>query len=378
MSKLLCVHPGASFSTADVYGGLTEALKRRGHDIQEYRLDGRIEESSEYIRWQERRKKRLLGEAYAVPGGGIMEPIIRHASMTLLEATLTVNPHCLLVFSAMFLHPETAILLRRMGVPIVLLLTESPYDDAKQANLAPFANMVYTNERASVRLMKRWHEQTGGKRGAKDIEYLPHAYDPGRHWPVTQTRGDADQQVPYHDVVFVGSGFYERQEILQAVDWEGLGVDFGLYGPWPYVGSRNKLRKYLRHGTVPNETTATLYRQAKVGLNLYRESVGTSRNATRIKGAESLNPRALELGATGTFHLSNWRPEVEEVFGPLVPTFKTAADLESLIRCWTMPGRDAARWKVEQRLPEAVRGWTFDERAVQVERGIAVARSDQS
>jgi hypothetical protein len=383
--KLLCVHPGASFSTADVYKGMTEALKRRGHDIQEYRLDWRIEEANEYLNWQEERKKRAAkkeGREHTAPVGGIMPAIIRQASMTLLEATLTVNPHCVLIFSAMYLHPETMILMRRMGAPTVLLMTESPYDDAKQANIAPFMSYCYTNERASVKLMQRWHEQTKGQRGAKRIEYLPHAYDPDVHTPSYQTDDPIqkparieDVQVPRHDVVFVGSGFYERQETLQAIDWSVLGVDFGLYGKWPYVGTRNKLRQHIRSGVVPNEMTAALYRHAKIGLNLYRQSVGTSRNATRITGAESLNPRALELAAIGVPHISDYRPEVGEVFGDLVPTFKTPEGLE--IEVQRLLADKGRREAMKQELPERVRGWTFDARAEQVEAGIAVARTGQ-
>ena len=375
--RILAVHPGASFSTADVFTGLTTALARRGHDIQEYRLDLRIDEAYELLNWREARKKRIFrkeGRPYTPPEGGLMPQIIRHGSMTLLEATLTVNPHCLLIFSAMYLHPETLILLRRMGAPTVLILTESPYDDAEQAQLTPFVDYVYTNERASVALLRRWWRQTEGKRGADRVDYLPHAYDPAVH--VTTTDSGPDDEILGHDVVFVGSGFTERQETLQAVDWEGLGVDLGLYGKWPYVGSRNHLRKYIKSGVVPNEITARLYRRAKLGLNLYRQSVGTSRNATRIRGAESLNPRALELAATATPHVSDYRPEVEEVFGSVVPTFKTPADLERLIG--DLLANPYARDEMRDRLPSCVTGWTFDDRAVQVERGIAAARSVQS
>lgn len=377
--KLLAVHPGASFSTADVYNGLTAALKRRGHDVQEYRLDARIEEANEYLNWQEIRKRRALqrqGEPYDPPDGGLMPKVIRHASMTLLEATLTVNPHCVVIFSAMYLHPETLVLLKRMGAPTVLILTESPYDDAKQANLTPFAGFTYTNERGSVRLMQRWWQQTNGRRGTERIDYLPHAYDPDVHRAEPSTDPDILQQnIPAHDVVFVGSGFIERQETLQAIDWGRMGVDLGIYGKWPYVGSRNHLRNYIKSGTVPNQTVAEFYRRAKLGINLYRQSVGTSRNATRVAGAESLNPRALELAAIGVPHISDYRPEVGEVFGDIVPTFKNPDELATLVR--ELLADQARRESIARQLPECVKGWTFDARAVQVEAGIAAARSGQ-
>lgn len=369
--RILAVHPGSRFSTGDVYTGLTRALKAEGHDVQEYRLDLRIDEASEFMKWRERVRIRKGDKATE---GGVMPQIIRWASMTLLEAALTVNPNWILIFSAQFLHPDALRLLYRMGAPTALLLTESPYDDAMQSKLTPYAKVVFTNERASVPLLERWYEQTKadpmGVRGAKKAHYLPHAYDPTVHTP--EGPQDVNGDIPSHDVVFVGSGFMERQEILQQVDWEGLGIDFGLYGIWPYVGSRNKLRKYLHAGVVDNVDTAQLYRNAKVGLNLYRQSVGTSRNATRIKDAESLNPRALELAATGTYHFSDWRPEVEEVFGSLVPTFRTAAELEKLLQIHLTGGPDSCsihestRQKIRERLPVAVQDWTFTSRARQV------------
>jgi hypothetical protein len=364
--RLLCVQPGASFSTSDVYDGMVGALKRAGHDVQEYRLDARVEESRQYITWRERAKKRI-DPSYEPPAGGIMPMVVRHASMTLLEAALTVNPHWIVIFSGQFLHPDALRLLYRMGARTCLILTESPYDDGKQAALTPYATVVTTNERGSVALLERTYQQTKhdpfNTRGAEKVHYLPHAYDPEKHHP---SNGDADIDVPKHDVVFVGSGFIERQETLAAVDWDGLKLDFGLYGVWPYMGSRSKLRRYWRAGTVDNAMTAALYRNAKIGLNLYRQSVGTSRNATRIVGAQSLNPRALELAATGTPHLSDWRPEVEEVFGRLVPTFKDPHDLQEMMRFLCSNSFADHRDEMRARLPKAVEGWTFDARARQL------------
>jgi hypothetical protein len=365
--RFLVCQPGSSFSTGDVFDGLTGALRRDGHDVQEYRLDYRITEACEFQIWRERKRRVIQPDTPHRSKQALMPEIIRQASMTLLEATLTVNPDWVLIFTGQFLHPDTMRLLYRMGAPTALLLTESPYDDGKQGRLTPYARVVFTNERASVGLLRRWYEQTKHNpfdmRGAQRVHYLPHAYDPSRHRPVSAERAD-DATVPSHDVVFVGSGFTERQEMLSGVDWSDLGLDFGLYGHWPYLGSRSRLRRYLHRGTVPNEITAALYRRATLGLNLYRQSVGSSRNATRIAGAESLNPRALELAATGTPHLSDWRPEVEEVFGDLVPTFRTPAELAAQLQALH---RDAARLAdLRAALPARVADWTFDARAQQL------------
>jgi spore maturation protein CgeB len=171
-----------------------------------------------------------------------------------------------------------------------------------------------------------------------------------------------DVAVPSHDVVFVGTCFQERIELLSSVDWTG--IDLGLYGSWDELGSRSKLRKYVRGEETNNLLTAALYRKAKVGLNLYRQSKGFGRNAPRIESAESLNPRAYELAACGAFHISDYRAEVIEVFGDLVPTFTDTESLEQQIRFWLRP--DAYRGPIAKQLPGAVKGQDWHSRARRV------------
>jgi glycosyltransferase involved in cell wall biosynthesis len=196
---------------------------------------------------------------------------------------------------------------------------------------------------------------------------MPHAYDPEVHNP--DNRLENEDELPRHDVVFVGSGFSERMEILKTVDWEGLGIDLGLYGQWPYLHKNDRLYKYIKGGVTDNRLTAALYRNARVGLNIYRQSVGQSKNATRLRGAESLNPRALELAAIGVPHVSDVRPEVSEVFGDLVPTFDPYIrprdpDTDgSLARAVVDLLHNSAHQKrMREELPERVREWTFDKR----------------
>jgi glycosyltransferase involved in cell wall biosynthesis len=245
--------------------------------------------------------------------------------------------------------------LKRAGRKVGILFTESPYNDDDQARFAALADVCWTNERASVPVLRRANPNT---------HYLPHAYDPSRHAATVQLSNE--EELARHDVVFVGTLFSERQELLAAVDWSG--IDLGLYGQFPYLGSRSRLREYVRGSIVPNEVTAALYRRAKIGLNLYRTSMGFGRDAPRTVGAESLNPRALELAAAGCFTISDHRPEVAEVFGDLVPTFRDPRELETLTRVWLAdgPGRD----RVRSALPGAVSGRDFAAMAARVETGL--------
>lgn len=338
--KLLVVHPGASFSTHDVYVGLSEALKERGHQLYEYALDGRIEMSGRWLTYCWKRG----GKTAEKPGP---PDILYHAGEELVARALRVMPDWVLVVSGMFLHPDVLVLMQRARIKVALLFTESPYDDERQERLLPWVQVAWTNERVTAR---QW-----------GIGYLPHAYRPSLH-----RVSPPDESVPAHDVVFVGTGFQERIELLEAVDWSG--VDLGLYGGWEMVGSRNGLRRYLRGSYQDNDQTAALYRRAKIGLNLHRTSKGWGRNTNKVVEAESTNPRTYELAATGCFALSDYRAELIELFGGAVPTFKGADELGQSVRYWL--AHEAERREIAARLPALVAGHSWSSRAELVERDL--------
>jgi len=331
--KLLLIHPGASFSTHDVYAGYVAALRGLGVGVVEYRLDGRIDTWGRFLKSEHRRRK--LGPVDDAE-------VLHRAGMDILPQAIWHGVDGVLAVSAMYLRESALALLRKAGVPLALLLTESPYDDSQQGSYCRYADAVFTNERTSVGYLERF---------CPTVRYLPHAYDPARHRPDLPL----DEAVPAHDVVFVGTGFRERRDLLAAVDWSG--IDLGLYGQWDRPG---KLKPYVRGGIVPNERAAMLYRRAKIGLNLYRTSKGWD-GADHIDHAESLNPRAVELAACGVFTISDHRAEVAEVFDGFVPTFADAAELQRLVRYWL--DRDEPRRRVAAVNPQLVRHLTFEARA---------------
>ena len=336
--RILLVHPGASHSTADVLNGIKSALTKRGHAVFDYALDARIGMSGRWLNFCWIRGKKAAPKPCP-------SDTLYHAGGELVTRALRVQPDVVLVVSGMFMHPDVFVLMKRAGLKVALLLTESPYDDEKQARVIPYTDAAWSNERTSA-------ERLG-------IRYLPHAWDEDVHWP----GGPSDDTIHAHDVVFVGTGFQERIDLLASVDWTG--IDLGLYGSWNMMGSRSSLRQYIKGEYVDNADTARLYRRAKIGLNLYRQSVGFGRKTLRVTDAESLNLRAYELAATGCFTISDNRAEVGEMFGPLVPTFSTPQEMRDLIDRYLK--NDQARLDIEDQLPSAVSGQTWAERAAKVE-----------
>jgi spore maturation protein CgeB len=350
--KFLAVHPGASFSTADVYSGLIPAFQRLGVDIWKVALDARILRSGQWLHWLWKKQY----ESFPEPNPA---DVMYHAGQGILERALRQQVDWVVIFSAMYLHPDWLVLLRRAGIRTAVILTESPYDDIPHQRIAPYVDVLWTNDRASLDALRTLNPHT---------YYLPTGYDATRHYPAPY---DGPTTVKRHDVVFVGTGFRERIDLLQGVNWEG--IDLGLYGTWSMLGSRSKLRQYVRGGNLDNTVTTLLYRRARIGLNLYRTSMGFGHHVEHVRVAESMNPRAYELAACGLFHLSEGRPEVQEKFGNLVPIFASSSELEQQIRHYL--GCSEARQRVAEALPECVRGDSYDARAQQVLADLAKAEA---
>lgn len=338
--KLLTVHPGASFSTADVYKGIVPELRALGVEVYDYDLESRLDLAERFLRaeWRRRGKPELKYTK---------ADVVYTASKDVVERALRWDVDGVLIFSGMFLAGDAFVLMKRAGLRTALLLSESPYDSAQEAKVLPWVDVAWTNERSSVRTLRQANP---------NVNYMPHAYNPDLHYP--EARAD-ESEVPAHDVVFVGSMFAERVDLLSQVDWTG--IDLGLYGEWSGLPSRHKLRRYVRSSVVNNWYAAALYRKAKIGLNLYRESMGWGKDAPRITHAESMNPRTYELAACGCFQISQARDEIVEVFDTNVATFVTGSQLQHRIR-WYLEYGDLRSAHASQTL-EDVQPHTFESRA---------------
>jgi hypothetical protein len=338
--RILLVHPGARTSTSDVFDGLAPALGEAGATVLPYRLDDRLEHNAAWLNYRWRRAGRPVD---ARPG---FAEVTYAAGRDVLEQALRRGADWVVAIGGILWHQETMKLLRRAGVRVALLLTESPYSDPEECALAGCANLVWTTERTSL--------QSAIARTNPHLRYLAHA---APRPPDPATFPD----VLTHDVVFVGTAWKERIRLLEAVDWSG--IDLGLYGIWKDLPRRSPLRPFLRAGEIPSLTTEALYRRAKVGLNLYRTHAGWTGDGAPVH-AESLNPRAYALAAAGCVYVSQYRAEVAEVFGDLVPTFCTADELEAGVR--SLLGDEATRERLRAALPLRVAPHTFRARADQV------------
>lgn len=336
--RALVVHPGANFAVADVYNGWLRGLHECGVEVIPYNLDQRLAYHKHAI-WRNDR-------------GDIVK------QMTPVEAAIAACegikarcwefwPDVVIIVCADFVPPDLLDDIRAHGHRLVIIHTESPYEDAQRIALAPHAD---------INLLNDWCTLDSWREANSNSHYVPHAYDPDLHHPGPSTRSA--------DVCFVGTGWQNRIDFLEKVDWTG--VDFQLAGKWdrldngrPLLREDSPLRSYLFDGPINNAVTADLYRGSKIGFSLYRGE------ATRPDLAEgwAIGPREVEMAACGLFFPRDPRPEADELF-PFLPTFSTPAEFRDIVD-WYLP-RDALRHDLAMRARAAVEGRTFKAHAARL------------
>lgn len=346
--RVLLVGAAADSSIRDVEYGWHQALKRAGHDVRLYNLNTRLKLYSEWMRL------RMEGLACPSCDASVMEPdglfadqvtIMAAASECVIHEALRHGSEMAVIISGCSFHPNGAAFLQRAGIPVVTVVTESPYNDADMVDLARVSTIVATNERQSVPHFQR--------HAGEAALYLPTAYDRERHTPGPP---EAGKQC---DVFFVGTGFDERAKLFAETDWSG--IDFRLAGFWPTgedgeviptaqearlgqvkIGHDARLAPFIARGLIDNAETVRWYRSARIVLAVHRDD----------GRGESIGPRVYEAAACGAFQLADdSRPELTDLFGESIPTFR-AGDPEHLawtVRYWL------ARPEQRQRLAEYAR-----------------------
>lgn len=337
------VYPAPAFSVRDVARGYHLALGALGHEVYPVDLPKRQG-------FFEAALKQFL------PSHATDDNATRLASEAVVIEIIRHRPDLALIVSGMGVHPDLYVLLRRAGIPTATIFTECPYDDG-QLVIAGLTDYCFVNDRSSLMPFRRVNPRTW---------YLPAAYDPAIHRPVVV--GDRHRS----DVFLVGTGFGARVELLEGVDWTG--IDLRLRGFWE-LSDTSPLRSYYTRDVIWNDEVARWYAGTKIALNIHRHDIGwglTERH-TAAEGW-SINPRAYEIAACGAFQIcDDTRPELTEVFGWSVPTFRDARDLEALIRAF-LPDHEGRRRHAEE-ARRRVRPHTF---AARVETLIACIESERT
>jgi spore maturation protein CgeB len=337
--RWLIGHPGPHFSVHDLYEGWTEALRGLGEQVFTFNLGDRIS---------------FYSAAYIEVPGVIDEqgrPAMRKAldrdSALAMAAHEIIRPAFLgwpdvvLLISAFWYPPYLLDVMRGRGMQVVLLHTESPYQDGEQLERAAHADINLINDPVNIEAY----------RDLAPAEYMPHAFRPSVHYPALPG------SVEKWDFSFIGTGFPSRVRFFEAMDLDGL--DVKLDGPWLDLPEGSPLRDWTAtslEGCVDNADTAEIYRQSRTSLNFYRRE---SEDDHAGQGW-AMGPREVELAACGTWFTRDPRPESDELF-PMLPSFTSPEEASDQIR-WALAHPDE-REKAAGRAREAVAGRTFEANA---------------
>jgi hypothetical protein len=331
--RWLVVHPGPSFSVADVHTGWAEALRELGEEVYTFNLDDRllfydaamIKVGEDSFGRDAFRKAVSREQAIGLAANGV------------LSACYQCWPDVVFLVSAFFTPPPLLDMMHGRGHKVILLHTESPYQDGEQLARAAHADVNLVNDPVNL----------PAYRELGPAEYMPHAYREHVHYP-------APGAAKIWDFAFIGTGFPSRVRFFEEMNLDGL--DVRLAGPWLDLPEESPLRQYADpdpEGCVDNEETADIYRQSSTGINLYRREAETA----HLGEGWACGPREIEMAACGLWFARDPRPESGELF-PMLPAFTTPEEAGDLVR-WAVahPG-DAEEAAAKARAAVADRTFT--------------------
>lgn len=354
MARILIVHPGPDFSVADVYNGWAKALRKLGHTVMTYNTNDRLTYYGHARMPDHTPACEVCGQVPTHPAHDT-DGIMTLGMDGLYKELYVFWPDIVFFVSAFYMTAPMLQVIRTRRHKIVMLHTESPYQDSEQMTRGDFADLNLLNDPANL---DAWRELE------VPVAYMPHAYDPGVHHP-----GYGKRDV---DFTFIGTLFKSRAEFFSRMDFTGIDTAFGGSG-WDLamndypelvtkVVDRDKgyrLVDYVAHPLdfcVGNDETADVYRKTKVGINFYRREG----EAGAAQGW-AMGPREVEMAACGLFFLRDPRPESDEVFDGVLPSFASPEEASDLLRFWVK--NDAMRGTAAEHAYERIAARTFDNNA---------------
>jgi spore maturation protein CgeB len=336
--RALVVHPGPEFSVSDVFDGWVKGLKDNGLQVATLNLNDRLNFYSRALVEEQGSYERAFQPTDAA----------RMAALGLKAAVYDWWPQVIVIVSAFFVPADFYEVFRSRGHKVIVVHTESPYEDDRQLETAKLAHLNVLNDPTNL---ERFQAEA-------PTVYIPHGYDPERHHPRPAEPEYAS------DFCFVGTGYPSRISFLEQVDWDGL--DVTIAGNWQATSKGSKIREFVPHPIdecCPNTEAVKLYTSSKASANIYRRES----NRPELSQGWSMTPREVELAATATFFLRDPRGEGDELL-PMLPTFGGPDEFGDLLRWWV--AHDEERDSAATAARHAVADRTFANHAAEALRAL--------
>ncbi|MDD5746954.1 MAG: glycosyltransferase, partial [Candidatus Omnitrophica bacterium] len=150
------------------------------------------------------------------------------------------KPEICLVSGGTRIFPRTIARIKELGTRTALWTIDVPVNFAPIALAAPYYDECFCGGSEALDLLR--------SQNIKNLHWLPFACDPERHYPVTLRN---EERRHYHnEIVFVGSYYRNRAEVLEKI----CDFDLGVWGPgWDKVSDDSPLKKCVRKSGNINE-----------------------------------------------------------------------------------------------------------------------------
>ena len=331
--RILLIYPGATWSPFDVATGYEAALRALGHEVHTFDYHTQYKYTLDYLGWLS------VNHGLTFP---LDAPQVLASERVAIEI-LDHVPEVIINIMGVGLHRRAYLHAYQLGVPMALLLTESPYADELQAKVINkgHVSLAFANDKSSV----------GPLTEACDVPimYLPHSFDPARHYP-HQVNGEHQT-----DVFFYGTDWPERKALIDS-------LDLSAYNAAVNVATFDR-NSSIPPEVIENDDMVLWYSGTKIALNHHRTVMmdGTGQAVNPY----SLGPRAFEISASGAFQLcDDARPELREVFGDSVATYSDPDDLQGKIDYYL--AHEAERCEMAAAALERVQPCSFLNRAREI------------
>jgi spore maturation protein CgeB len=239
---------------------------------------------------------------------------LKRINAKLLSLAEHPRPDMAIVTGGHRVSSETVKRLKERGIVCVLWTIDPPLNFQPLIDAAPFYDHVFCQGTEAVELLE--------KAGIGGARWLPMACDPDCHHPLDCSA--ADREKYGSDVVFVGSYYRERADLLERL----TAFDLAIWGPgWECLEPGSPLRRCLRGAHTTPEEWLKIYNCSRIILAThYRDSQG------RFPVYQA-SPRVFEALACGAFLLCDRQKDVLALFenGTDLVYFSDAADLADKI-----------------------------------------------
>ncbi|OPX30433.1 MAG: hypothetical protein B1H08_01680 [Candidatus Omnitrophica bacterium 4484_171] len=192
--------------------------------------------------------------------------------------------------------PRTVKKIGERGIKTILWTIDPPRNFEPVIESAPFYDFVFCGGSEAIDILN--------KHNIKNIYFLPFACDPGYAYPVEVNK--EEKEFYRSDVVFVGSYYPNRLEILEKITDFNLGV----WGPgWDRISNNSPLKKCIRKAEgVDYKEWRKIYSSSKMALTIHYQDGKTI--------CHQASPRVYEVLACKSFLLSDNQRDVVRLFEP--------------------------------------------------------------